>query len=136
MSSMTISQTGSGTVRVERGGPLGLMQRRAQLEVCWRAALERVTDLSLAYHEAAQLARNGVPAGRGGAARRARQLARRTVTERQALAEIEAALDRVASGQYGRCEQCRGPISAALLARQPQSRYCADCGRLAPPSTR
>jgi DnaK suppressor protein len=131
MSSVTISQPPPGAVRVQQGGPLELMQRRAQLEGCWRARLERVTDLSLAYHDAAQQARHGAAAGRSRAARQARQLARRTVTERQALAEIESALDRIASGQYGRCEQCRGRISATLLARQPQARYCTACGSLA-----
>jgi RNA polymerase-binding transcription factor DksA len=131
MSSTTIAQPPPGGVRVQPGGPLATVQRRTQLEGCWRARLERVTDLSLAYHDAAQQARHGAPAGRARAARRARQLARRTVTERQALAEIEAALDRIANGQYGRCEQCRGPISAALLARQPQARYCTTCGGLA-----
>lgn len=39
---------------------------------------------------------------------------------------------RIASGQYGQCEQCHGRISAALLARQPQIRYCASCDCLAP----
>lgn len=111
-------------------GP-GQVQRRAQLEASWRARLERLTELSLAYHDAAQQARHGSPELRGHAAHSARELARQTVTERQALAEIEAALDRIASGQYGRCEQCRAPIPAALLARQPQIRYCASCGCLA-----
>ncbi len=109
----------------------GLAQRRAQLESRWRARLERVTELSLAYHDAAQQARDGAPTARPRAARRARLLARRTVAERQALADIEAALDRLSNGQYGRCEQCREPISAVLLARQPQARYCTACACLA-----
>src|SRR5215469_11606166 len=107
------------------------MERRAQLEERWRARLERVTELSLAYHDAAQLARQGTAAERGRAARRTRRLARAVVAERQALVEIEAALDRITRGQYGRCEQCREPISAALLASHPQARYCSACGWLA-----
>jgi DnaK suppressor protein len=118
MSSLTISLPGQ-------------MERRTQLEECWRARLERVTELSLAYHDAAQLARDGSYAERTRAGRRARMLARAAVSERQALAEIEAALDRITSGQYGRCEQCREPISASLLASRPQARYCASCGWLA-----
>jgi RNA polymerase-binding transcription factor DksA len=114
-----------------RGLPVGLAHRRAQLENRWRARLERVTELSLAYHDAAQQARDGAPSARARAARRARLLARRTVAERRALADIEAALDRLSNGQYGRCEQCREPISAALLARQPQARYCPACACLA-----
>jgi DnaK suppressor protein len=106
-------------------------ERRAQLEDSWRTRLGRVTELSLAYHDAAQLARQGTAAERSRAARRARRLARVVVSERQALVEIEAALDRITHGQYGRCEQCREPISAALLASHPQARYCTACGWLA-----
>jgi DnaK suppressor protein len=155
MSSVTISQSGSAVIPIQQGGSPGLMQRRAQLERYWRARLERVTELSLAYHDAAQLARQtgqgeqggqcgqnvqswqsghggqDEPAGQSRAARRVRRLARRTVAERQALAEIEAALNRIANGQYGRCEQCREAIAPALLARQPQARYCTACSCLA-----
>jgi RNA polymerase-binding transcription factor DksA len=107
-------------------------ERRAQLEGRWRARLERVTELSLAYHDAAQLARQaGTAAERSRAGRRTRKLARAAAAERQALVEIEAALDRIARGQYGQCEQCREPISAALLASHPQARYCSSCGWLA-----
>jgi RNA polymerase-binding transcription factor DksA len=138
MSTITIPQPGPAIRRAPARPALragsGLAQRRDELERRWRARLERVTELSLAYHDAAQLARDGAPAGRLRAARRARLLARRTVTERQALAEIEAALDRLSTGQYGRCEQCREPLSAALLARQPQARYCTACGCLARPA--
>ncbi len=109
----------------------GLAQRRAQLENRWRTRLERVTELSLAYHDAARQARDGAPTSQLGALRRAQLLARRAVAERQALADIEAALDRLTNGQYGRCEQCREPISAALLARQPQARLCSACACLA-----
>ena len=111
--------------------PPGQVERRAQLEECWRARLERVTELSLAFHDTAARARLGTAAERGRAARRTRMLARAAVTERQALAEIEAALDRLTSGQYGRCEQCREQIPAALLGSHPQARYCASCGWLA-----
>lgn len=108
------------------------MERRAQLEERWRARLERVTELSLAYYDAAQVAgQGGSAAERGRADRRTRKLARAVVAERQALVEIEAALDRITRGQYGRCEQCREPISAALLASHPQARYCSACGWLA-----
>jgi Prokaryotic dksA/traR C4-type zinc finger len=42
------------------------------------------------------------------------------------LAEIEAALDRVALGTYGRCEDCGAPISEARLHAVPWSRHCID----------
>jgi RNA polymerase-binding transcription factor DksA len=131
MSSVTIARPGptmgQGAGRTSQRRPPGLVQRRAQLERCWRDRLDRVTRLSLAYYEAEQLATNGAPPARRRAVRRARQLARRAINERLALAEIEAALDRIARGHYGACEQCREPISAAVLARQPQARFCAAC---------
>jgi DnaK suppressor protein len=115
-------------------GQGGLAQRRAQLEACWRDRLERVTALSLAYHDAAQEPPAGTPGdgtpGNGSAVpRRARQIGRQAVAERQALAEIEAALDRMTAGRYGWCEQCGQRIAADLLAVQPQARYCTACCR-------
>ena len=119
--------TGRQSPRAVPAGPGGVARRRAQLEARWRDRLERVTALSLAYHDAGELAGQG----RIGVteSRRARMLARQAVAERQALAEIEAALDRIASGRYGWCEQCGRPVAAAVLAARPEARYCAACGR-------
>ena len=110
-------------VRPGQAGIGAPAELRARLEECWRVRLERVTTLSLAYHDEAADAAQAQP---GGGSRRA-LLARQAVAERQALAEIEAALDRLASGQYGSCEQCGRPIAAAVLAAQPQARYCTAC---------
>ena len=116
-----------------------LARRRGELEARWRTTLDRVTGLSVAYHEAAAARPPGLAAPSGGLRTEAppvspgdqdvSRLARRVVAERQALAEIEAALDRIAGGRYGRCEQCHRPISAGLLAAQPEARFCAACGR-------
>lgn len=100
--------------------------RRSQLEERWRDQLARVTELSLAYHDERQ---NAARETAGPASRRARLIARQAIAERQALAEIEAALDRLAAGTYGRCEQCGRAIAAALLSALPQARYCAACGQ-------
>jgi RNA polymerase-binding transcription factor DksA len=112
-----------------RPGPRGSAQRRALLEERWRDTLERITALSIAYHDAAQLVSSGVPATHGASSRPARRLARQAVAERQALAEIEAALERVTAGRYGRCEQCGRQIASARLAAEPHVRYCAACDR-------
>jgi DnaK suppressor protein len=112
-----------------RPGSRGPAQRRALLEARWRDTVERITALSIAYHEAAQLAPSGVSANHAGPSRRARRLARQAVAERQALAEIEAALERITAGRYGWCEQCGRLIGTARLAVQPQVRYCAACSR-------
>ncbi len=44
-----------------------------------------------------------------------------------ALAEIEAARDRLRAGEYGRCERCHQPISPARLEAVPATRFCRDC---------
>jgi RNA polymerase-binding transcription factor DksA len=46
---------------------------------------------------------------------------------RDALAEVEAAIARVAEGTYGRCERCGEPISAARLEAKPAARRCIAC---------
>jgi DnaK suppressor protein len=99
------------------------------LEARWRDTLERITSLSIAYHDAAQLAPSGVPAARGARSRQARRLARQAVAERQMLAEIEAALERITAGQYGWCEQCGRMIATTRLAAHPHVRYCGACNR-------
>jgi RNA polymerase-binding transcription factor DksA len=100
--------------------------------------VQEVTELSLAYHEAASVAAASAgvaPAGgpgerqarNGPAERKVRRLLRRTVAARQALADTEEALGRLASGRYGLCEDCTGAIPARLLAAAPDARYCPRC---------
>lgn len=43
------------------------------------------------------------------------------------LADVEAALERVEAGSYGRCESCNADIGAARMEFRPTSRYCVDC---------
>ena len=99
---------------------------RALLEAQWRDRLQEVTELSLAYHEAASAAAGAAPAG-GPGERKVRKLLRRTVAARRALADIEEALARLASGRYGLCEDCAATIPARLLAAAPEARYCLRC---------
>jgi RNA polymerase-binding transcription factor DksA len=100
---------------------------RALLEAQWRARLQEVTELSLAYHEAA-----AAPPGLPGK-RKLRQLLRRAVAARRALADTDEALGRLASGRYGLCEGCAGAIPAWLLTVRPDVRFCPRCQ---PPSLR
>jgi RNA polymerase-binding transcription factor DksA len=93
---------------------------RVVLEARWRARLREVTELSVAYH--------GVAAPQGPDDRRARRLLSRAVAARQRLADTEAALGRLTSGDFGRCEQCGEPIPAGQLAVDPETRYCPGCG--------
>ncbi|HEY2505528.1 MAG TPA: TraR/DksA C4-type zinc finger protein [Streptosporangiaceae bacterium] len=100
---------------------------RAVLEARWRARLERVTELSLAFHDAAAT-EPGMPPRQPGPT--VRRLMRQTVAARQDLADTDEALGRLAAGEYGRCESCSAPISAPALRAAPEARYCPHCAEL------
>jgi len=111
--------------------PAALPQWRALLEFHWQQRLERVTEFSLAYCEAEEAAADA-SSGRNArlaARRRASRILHRTVAERRALADIEAALSRLANGRFGWCEQCRRVIATTRLTEMPTARYCAACDR-------
>jgi DnaK suppressor protein len=46
---------------------------------------------------------------------------------RQQLLRIDAALNRVADGSYGRCVTCGDPIAPARLAARPAATTCIRC---------
>jgi RNA polymerase-binding transcription factor DksA len=46
---------------------------------------------------------------------------------RETLSEVEAALQRVAAGTYGRCERCGQQIAPARLEAMPAARLCISC---------
>jgi DnaK suppressor protein len=46
---------------------------------------------------------------------------------REHLAQIDAAVARLAEGGYGRCERCGQPIGAARLAARPVATTCMSC---------
>jgi len=100
---------------------------RVVLEARWQQRLSSLTELSLAYHDAAERS----AAGRGPAALgqtpRARRLLREATAARRALRDTEEALARLSDGSYGWCEQCSAPIPAAALLAEPEARYCARC---------
>ena len=109
--------------------PAALPRWRARLGSRWQERLELLTEFSLAYHDARQAATdpgNGSDA-RWAARRRASAALRRAVAERFALAEIEAALARLATGRFGWCAQCGAAITEARLAENPQARCCPPC---------
>ena len=47
--------------------------------------------------------------------------------ERVELAEIDRALEKTASGAYGKCEDCEGDIAPARLEAIPTARLCVAC---------
>ena len=52
-------------------------------------------------------------------------------TERQMLKEIDGALERIDSGDYGSCANCSTEIAKARLRAVPWAKYCIDCQELA-----
>jgi DnaK suppressor protein len=116
---MTSPEHRSGMLREEDRGESD-PRWRAILEARWRDRLEELTELSLAYHSAADAAGNV-------ADKHARQVLRRAVAARRRLADTEEALGRLTAGHFGRCEQCQARIPLLLLTAAPESRYCTDC---------
>jgi RNA polymerase-binding protein DksA len=49
--------------------------------------------------------------------------------ERQLLAQVTAALNRIERGTYGRCVVCGRPISRERLHALPYTPHCVDCAR-------
>ncbi|MBI2368051.1 MAG: BON domain-containing protein [Deltaproteobacteria bacterium] len=45
----------------------------------------------------------------------------------EAVREIDAALERILKGAYGKCERCRNAISIARLRALPATRFCKRC---------
>jgi DnaK suppressor protein len=124
------AETSHGPLAGPAGGgpvPAGGPRCRALLEARWRARLQEVTELALAYHDAAAAAGHGT-GGREGRLGLQRLL-RRTVASRRALADTEEALARLSAGTYGWCESCAGVLPADRLSAAPETRYCARCAQ-------
>jgi DnaK suppressor protein len=93
---------------------------RMVLEARWRERLHDLTKLCVAFHEAGSEALSQPYPS-------LRHLTRRAVHARQALAETDAALKRLAAGTFGRCEDCASEISGTTLRGLPETRYCPRC---------
>jgi DnaK suppressor protein len=50
--------------------------------------------------------------------------------ERNMVKEIDSALDKIANGTYGICEECDEPINEKRLEANPVARYCITCKRM------
>ena len=128
----TLPGTPARPRRAATSGP----RRRAQLESRWRTRLQEVTELSLAYHDAAAAAavRSGGRRSAQAGGRQLRYLMNRAVAARRALADTEDALARLSAGHFGFCEHCAAPMPAARLAETPEARYCPRCDAQAIPA--
>lgn len=50
-----------------------------------------------------------------------------STNDRQLLESIDAALDRIAAGKYGKCIHCGQPIQEKRLEAVPWARHCLTC---------
>ncbi len=48
-------------------------------------------------------------------------------TQQQRIRDIDAALERIAQGEYGVCMECGEEISPRRMEVRPFSRYCIEC---------
>ncbi len=94
---------------------------RVVLEARWRERLHELTQLCVAFHEA------GTESVDQQLQPSLRHLTRRAVHARQALAETDAALKRLADGSFGHCEDCAAEIPVSSLRSLPETRYCPSC---------
>jgi DnaK suppressor protein len=53
-----------------------------------------------------------------------------STNDRQLLDSIDAALARIAEGEYGSCDNCGEPIHEKRLEAVPWAQHCVDCQEL------
>ena len=93
--------------------PLTAVQRmmlRDMLDTLWRAHVVDITNLAVRFHTREDPA-----------------VAARLAAVRRQLVDVEAALDRLSSGSYGRCDGCERRIPFELLEAAPDCLYCRRC---------
>ncbi len=123
MSTQQLDLPAAAVPAARRPRPLpGGARWRALLEQRWKDRLQEVTQLSVEFHEAGTAVQQ-----RGQPGKSLQQLMRRAVIARRGLADLDDALDRLAAGDYGRCERCTSAIPAENLVALPEQRYCPSC---------
>jgi RNA polymerase-binding transcription factor len=101
----------------------GARQRLLQMR---KTLLQEVRDAQIASRE---LGQDGVPdLGDMSSTTYSRDvLLNLSQTQQQMVRDIDAALERIASGEYGICMRCEEEIAPRRLDVRPFSRYCIDC---------
>jgi DnaK suppressor protein len=102
-----------------------LISERAQAEARLRA-LDRSFAEVVAYSDGTPPDDEHDPEGATVGWERAQLSALREQTHER-LKEIDAALGRLHSGTYGRCETCSKDIGADRLLARPSTRHCIVC---------
>jgi DnaK suppressor protein len=108
--------------------PAALPHWRALLGCRWQEHHAKVAELGRDGRDAVRVAAEAdSPDARQAALRRASAMWHQAVAEWRALAEIEAALSRLAAGRFGWCQQCGAAIAFSRLAEVPHAQYCPAC---------
>ena len=91
-----------------------------------RKVLQEVQD---SYEASREIGQDGVPdIGDMSANTYSRDvLLNLSENQRQKIRDIDAALERVAKGEYGVCLRCEEEIPPRRMEVRPFSRYCVDC---------
>jgi len=100
--------------------PLSPAQRRSLrdlLDADWRETVRRLTSLATEFHGAEG----------AGDHTRAAEVSRVLVSVRRRLVDIEAAMTRLDSGTFGRCDGCDRFLPFEQLELAPAARYCGAC---------
>jgi DnaK suppressor protein len=100
---------------------------RDRLERLWVRQVTQVTELSLAFHDAAADPRSGNLALAEAHVAQMQGLLDKMASAHHGLTEIEEALRRLDDGRYGICEHCGAHLPPDCLAAAPQARYCPRC---------
>jgi DnaK suppressor protein len=112
--------------------PLNTIDATVRIREARERTAQRVSELSavfkaiVASSDAANLDDEHDPEGATVGFERAQVSALLERAQAQ-LAELDAASERVARGDYGACERCGEAIPAARLAAQPAARACVRC---------
>jgi DnaK suppressor protein len=113
-----------------------MVEARDLLEAERQQALRRLAGLTGDFNEVVAASRDANaddehdPEGATIAFERS-QVAALVLLVQGQLAEVEAAIERLAAGAYGVCEQCGQPIATARLEARPAARTCIGCASVA-----
>lgn len=118
--------------RTTYSGVMDEVEARRRLRAERADVAARLRDLGVSFEDIVDAARDSNlddehdPEGTTIAAERSLVSSLARSSERH-LAEVDAALDRLAAGTYGRCVRCGGPIAADRLDARPSTPVCIAC---------
>jgi RNA polymerase-binding transcription factor DksA len=101
-----------------------LLAARRALEALRAELLARNEELSVTADDPLAYDVNFADSGQVAAELGENQVA--IAVAREQLDEVDAALERIDAGTYGRCERCGEPIGDARLEAIPAARFCID----------